>query len=379
MPGICVPADGMMGNHATVNMMPENCVKGNGTSGVIGRRRDMKKESFFDVFFDYLPWLLLLFAQDCFFCLMLWLANARSFLALAAVLFLASAALFTAVLGLLYRKEKERRTLFLEFLDAPDERCEEELAARLGRSEGEMVRQLGRTLRKKEEECMAAAARVSDYEEYVESWAHEAKTPLSLLTLLLENRRAECSQEVAARLGYIRNRLQESVGQMLFYARLKGARRDYLFEYVSLAECVEDVLDDYRPLLEEKQFQVSVDVPELYVCTDRRSLVFLLSQIVSNAAKYSASSGTPLLRIRCSTTEQEQILYIRDNGPGVRESDLPYIFEKNFTGDTGTEHSHATGMGLYLAQGLAHELGITLEPHTKWGGGFEMLVRFPVV
>lgn len=242
-----------------------------------------------------------------------------------------------------------------------------------------MVRQLGRTLRKKEEECMAAAARVSDYEEYVESWAHEAKTPLSLLTLLLENRCAECSQEVAARLGYIRNRLQESVGQMLFYARLKGARRDYLFEYVSLAECVEDVLDDYRPLLEEKQFQVSVDVPELYVCTDRRSLVFLLSQIVSNAAKYSASSGTPLLRIRCSTTEQEQILYIRDNGPGVRESDLPYIFEKNFTGDTGTEHSHATGMGLYLAQGLAHELGITLEPHTKWGGGFEMLVRFPVV
>ena len=76
--------------------------------------------------------------------------------------------------------------------------------------------------------------RSQDYEEYVEGWAHEAKTPLSLLTMLLDNRSDEISPPLQAKLDYVRSQLQEDVTQMLYYARLKSSTKDYRFEDVNL-------------------------------------------------------------------------------------------------------------------------------------------------
>jgi len=53
-------------------------------------------------------------------------------------------------------------------------------------------------------------------------------------------------------------------------------------------------------------------------------------------------------------------LSISDNGIGVRSSDLPYIFEKGFTGNSGDGRKKATGMGLYLAKEIAKDLNILL-------------------
>ncbi len=52
---------------------------------------------------------------------------------------------------------------------------------------------------------------LQDYEEYVDGWAHEAKTPLSLLTMLLDNRSNEMSPPLQAKLDYVRSQLQKDV------------------------------------------------------------------------------------------------------------------------------------------------------------------------
>ena len=70
---------------------------------------------------------------------------------------------------------------------------------------------------------------------------------------------------------------------------------------------------------------------------------------------------------------------VRDNGRGVRSCDLPYIFEKGFTGHSGEGRKEATGMGLYLAWEIAEDLGLQLEAGSQWGKGFEMRIVFPVV
>lgn len=63
----------------------------------------------------------------------------------------------------------------------------------------------------------------------------------------------------------------------------------------------------------------------------------------------------------------------------ARACDLPYVFEKGFTGDSGHEKNKATGMGLYLAREVAKDLGLTLTAASDWGAGFEIRVTFPVV
>lgn len=84
---------------------------------------------------------------------------------------------------------------------------------------------------------------MDDYENYVELWAHEVKTPLALLTLVLDNRRDTLPEAVGFKLDYVRNRMQAFIDQMLYYARLRGARRDYRFERLTLRGCIDEVLD----------------------------------------------------------------------------------------------------------------------------------------
>ncbi len=326
---------------------------------------------------QYAPWLLLLFGVDAFGALLLWLADVQAFYALLAAALLATALLFLMVCLGLSRLEGKREQAFLEFLSDPDEYHEEALLKTLGMAQREYISLLGRKLRDNQAAYARLQVQLSDYEEYVESWAHETKTPLSLLTLLLDNRREELPQAVAFKLDYARNRIQESIGQMLFYARLKGTRKDYLFEPVHLCLCMEEVLEDYKPLLEEKRFQVHLHGLEGTVYSDRRGLSFLFGQIVSNSIKYCGKD--PKLWAESFQREGRTVVSIRDNGIGAAGCDLPYIFEKGFTGSSGEGRKKATGMGLYLAKGIAKELNITLEAASQKGQGFEMQVSFPVV
>ena len=326
---------------------------------------------------SYFPWLFLVFAMDAFSALLLWIADARAFRAMVLLITIASILLFFSVCLVILHCEEKKRNAFFAFLDNPDEYNEKMMLKSVGDAGVDCVYVLGETLRDKMKEYEKLAAQVSDYEEYVESWVHEVKTPLSLLTLLLDNRRDQLPGHTVFKLEYIRNRMQEYIDQMLYYARIKGERKDYLFEYIALRPFLQEVLENYRPLLEEKQFLITMEIADEEVYTDCRGLRFLLGQIISNAIKYSTEE--PELYLKYITEEGKNILSIQDNGVGVRECDFPYIFEKGFTGDSHEGRKHATGMGLYLAKELADDLMLSLQAKSQWQKGFEMQILFPLL
>lgn len=325
----------------------------------------------------YTPWLLLLLGVDLFASLLLWLADVQSFYALVAVIVLATLLLFSVICGILIHRGQKKERSFFAFLDDPDAYHEELLLENVSPAQREAIRLLGKNLRDRQLSYAKLQTQLNEYEEYVESWAHETKTPLSLLTLLLDNRREELPSGVGFKLDYARNSIQQSVDQMLYYARLKGTKKDYLFEHIHIRMCIDEVLEDYRPLLDEKQFQVKCSLPDDTVYSDRRGISFLLGQVISNSIKYCRAQ--PELYVTSFEREDRYVLSIRDNGVGVRSCDLPYIFEKGFTGDSGEDRKKATGMGLYLAKEMAKELNIDLSVNSEWGKGFEMQISFPVV
>ena len=138
---------------------------------------------------QYLPWLLLLLGTDGVFVLLLWLADIQVLKAFAAFLVLGTLLLFSAVLSVIILRENRRQKAFLAFLNTPEEYQEEQLLRLSGAAEKDMICILGAALRQKQEEYQLLQGRISDYEDYVEAWAHEIKTPVSLLTMLIDNRR----------------------------------------------------------------------------------------------------------------------------------------------------------------------------------------------
>lgn len=236
---------------------------------------------------QYLPWLGLLLGVDALAALLLWLTDARAFAAMAAVIVLATVFLFAGVCAVLCARSKRREQAFTAFLTTPDAAHEQALCRLLSPAESQSAHLLGETLRAQQQTIAQLQTQMDDYENYVEIWAHEVKTPLALLTLVLDNRRDTLPEAVGFKLDYVRNRMQAFIDQMLFYARLRGARRDYRFERLTLRSCIDEVLDDYRPLLEEKHFRVELQLADETVFSDRRGLCFLLGQVVSNSVKYA--------------------------------------------------------------------------------------------
>ena len=128
----------------------------------------------------YYPWLLLLLGVDCFCAIILWISDIQAFQTLSGLVVLTSLLLFSAILFVLNKRETTRRELFRDFLSDPTICNRERLLSAISREEGESIQLLASVLQEHKTESNSMADALQDYEEYVEGWAHEAKTPLSL-------------------------------------------------------------------------------------------------------------------------------------------------------------------------------------------------------
>ena len=318
----------------------------------------------------YLPWLLVLLAFDLFTAILLWLSDVRMFQALIFLYLIATVLLFFILSFLLIRKERKKVATYKAFIANPKMDTELELLRLSSDSEKESIKEIANALYQRQAEIGKLNSLLSEYEDYVEKWAHEIKLPLSLLSLLLDNQSDQLPEDTAFKLDYVKKQIQENVSQILFYYRVKSEKNDFLFEYLDLEECIQDLLENFDPLLKEKKFTIQLENIQGICYTDQRSFEFILSQILANSIKYS--SDKPELNIYISKDKGRTSLIIRDNGCGVKACDFPHIFEKGFTGDSGETRKKSTGMGLYLVKQLADALKIEITVKSEWMQGFEI-------
>lgn len=213
-----------------------------------------------------------------------------------------------------------------------------------------------------------------DYREYIESWVHEIKTPITSIALICENRRKDNEEEFCT-IELENQKIENYVDMTLYYARSDKVYKDYMISETNLQEVVYEVLAKNRGYLIRNQVQAEVDCPDL-VYTDKKWIAFILNQMILNSVKYRENA----LMLKIYTTKQTQgvWLMLEDNGTGIGENDLPRIFEKGFTGSNGRSHQRATGMGLYLCRKLCQKLGIKIWAESAVGEGTRMTLDFPI-
>src|SRR5699024_8359004 len=121
--------------------------------------------------------------------------------------------------------------------------------------------------------------------------------------------------------------------------------------------------------------QVQTDGLDVPVCADRKSCVFILGQILTNAVKYR--QGALRLEISGKAERNRALLTIRDNGTGIDAADLPRVFDKGFTGQNGRRFPHSTGIGLYLCRELCRKMNIEIAIDSEKGRGTAVTLAFP--
>lgn len=347
-----------------------------------GRMRMSRVKKLWQMFCEYKLWFSVLLITDGIFGLFLWMADTDAFFALFGSMFLISAVLFCVTAAIINRKEKEREEKIRAFLEHPDEIHEMEAVRSVSAREGQQIHDTAVILREYKNRLNEQIVQLGEYEEYIEVWAHEVKTPLSLMTLVLDNRKNEIAPEIHKKMEYSRNNIQKYIEQILYYARLKATHKDYVFEKLQLKKCCDEVLSDYRMMLSEEHFEIQINVGTTEVVTDKKGFGFMLGQVIGNAVKYKKKDGTqPVLKLEASLDEAvgSIVFKVIDNGAGTAQCDLPFIFEKGFTGRQDEEGKKSTGMGLYLVSEMARDLNIGLEVKSQSGNGFEICFLFPLV
>jgi len=169
--------------------------------------------------------------------------------------------------------------------------------------------------------------------------------------------------------------------KILYFSRLGATHKDYSFESLSILGTCREAVEDNLTLLEEAGFSIEYTENDYQVISDKKGLMFILGQIISNSVKYVGNNLAPRLifSIADSMNSEQISLSIKDNGTSIPLSDLPFVFDKGFTGDTGSYLSRSTGMGLYLVQKMATDLFITVELKNNSYGGTTVTLTFPKV
>ncbi|HMM31262.1 MAG TPA: sensor histidine kinase [Clostridia bacterium] len=202
--------------------------------------------------------------------------------------------------------------------------------------------------------------------EYYTLWVHQIKTPIAALSLVL-------SQMNDERSGVIRQELfkiERYADMALRYVKLSDISSDLLIEPCELYETVRESVKKFGVLFVYQKLSVEIEPFQWQITTDRRWLVFILEQLLSNALKYTPEGGIRIYRA-------QNALVVEDSGIGIRAEDLPRIFSKGYTGYNGRTDGRASGIGLYLAKKAADALHISIEVQSALAQGTKVFLRFP--
>lgn len=231
---------------------------------------------------------------------------------------------FAARLRLLRRLEQEI-TLSTEQLPEPDGALEADRRAQMTRSQRSY----------------------QDLVEYYTVWAHQIKTPIAAMRLLLQDADTDEQRALLEQLQSV----EQYVEMVLGYLRLESPSSDYVIRNYLLDDIVRQAVRKYASQFIRRKLRLEYTPLNVSVITDEKWLLFAIEQVLSNALKYTRSGSVSI------TLEAPKTLCIRDTGIGIAPEDLPRVFEKGYTGSNGRTDKRATGIGLYLCRRILAKLG----------------------
>ena len=206
----------------------------------------------------------------------------------------------------------------------------------------------------------------TDMVDYYSMWIHQIKTPIAAMNFLLDNE--EVDQKILQQELF---KIERYVEMVLTYIRLDSISSDYVITKINLDEVVKDSVKKYATIFINKKIKLNYVSHETMIISDKKWLSFAFEQILGNSVKYSSAGG----EITIETCENK--LVIEDRGIGIKEEDLPRIFEKGFTGFNGRYEKKSSGLGLYLCKKTLDKLGHHIEISSKVGEGTRIEITFP--
>lgn len=207
--------------------------------------------------------------------------------------------------------------------------------------------------------------------------SNELRTPITILLsetqrLLKRDRAPEEYREALRTCGATAQRMRQLVEALLLLARQEN-HASAAARPCDLAVILREVIDSLRPLASERGRNLHEHLEPAPFQGDAESIARLASNLISNALQHGGN-----VQVHSGRRDQEVVLRVSDDGPGIPATALPHIFERFYRVDTArTSTSGHAGLGLAIAKAIATSHGGVIEVRSEPGQGACFEVRLP--
>lgn len=217
------------------------------------------------------------------------------------------------------------------------------------------------------------------YKKLVTSLSHDIRTPLSSLVGYLEvlekDNLSYAEQQKFLQIAKEKAlHLSDYIQSLFEWLKLESGEWVYDFQTENICELTRLVLADWIMKFEENKIDFHFDIPEkaLYVIIDKNAFNRIINNLLSNTIKHSHANK---LIVQIIEVQDKIQISITDNGVGIEEKDLPFIFDRLYKCDTSrTENSN--GLGLAIAKELITALNGTIAVNSCYGKGTTFNLKF---
>ena len=221
--------------------------------------------------------------------------------------------------------------------------------------------------------------------------SHELRTPLTLITAPLEQLLNDAAIKKPAPLQRRLKGIQANarkllvlMDELLELARLESGSGTILNNAIHLSLFCQKVITPFEELARQKAIKLVCKTTfddQLAIWTDDRRLEKILSNLLTNALKFTPEGGDISMTVEViqdSQAKHQLAVQVTDNGEGIPSEDIPHIFNRFFQSEQNARTGQGTGVGLALAYESAQLLGGHLKVESNWGSGSTFSLTVPV-
>ncbi len=228
---------------------------------------------------------------------------------------------------------------------------------------------------------LAALPQLSAYQElragFTAAVSHELRTPLARLLVLLESASLPGAhvEELVDQARQEIDQTRDLIDDVLFLGELETGREVVSLGRTRALPIVEDVVRSLAERAEAAEVRLTVSGgPEIELPLRPRMLRVVVENLLGNSIRYAGPGSTCTVSV--ARESAAPLLVVADDGAGVRQSDLPRLFERFYRADQARS-SRGTGLGLAIVKHVVTAAGGTVEARGAPSHGLEIVCRFP--
>ena len=220
---------------------------------------------------------------------------------------------------------------------------------------------------------------------FLASMSHEIRTPLNAIIgiseLLEPEELNEKNRQYTLALKDSSTHLMNLINNVLDISKMESGNLDISDQIFETGAWVKSLSNMFSPIANQKglELQIYNDLPAV-IYADPNRIKQILINLLGNAIKYTSNGSVSLyLNIEKSDNDALFIAEVRDSGPGIHESKLPYLFSKFTNIQESDQRSEiSSGLGLHISQEIAKALGGEILVSSMWGKGSTFTLSIPV-